>query len=299
MNKNKEMKPKVTAKEIHDYTPHESAWTEVCLSGNVVELKAMDRKQQNNLQHIKRINKHEYLDKRTGEVKQYHHGKQGQYHVRNMNRSLEKLRRLINTNFTGAINELHITLTYAGKMTDFDKASIDFKRFWEKLHYRHPDFEFIRIIEPHQSGSWHIHLLLKTAKYGNLKIDEKEIKTLWGNGFVKISKTIQYDNVGAYFSAHLKHCSSTAETTDKQQTKSERLLFYPPNKRFYGYSKGIDKPIVFHTTYQEALKLVDEKYLTYSSSMEIDLEYENDDEKVTINRIHRRQYNKKRKRKGE
>jgi len=33
--------------------------------------------------------------------------------------------------------------------------------------------------------------------------------------------------------------------------------------------------------------------------MEIDLEYENADEKVTINRIHRRQYNKKRTRKGE
>ncbi len=71
------------------------------------------------------------------------------------------------------------------------------------------------------------------------------------------------------------------------------MLFYPPNKRFYGYSKGIAKPIIFCTTYQEALKLVDEKYLTYSSSMEIDLEYENADEKVTINRIHRRQYNKK------
>ena len=133
--------------------------------------------------------------------------------------------------------------------------------------------------------------MLKTIKYGNLRIEQKEIETLWEHGIVKIKKTTGYDNVGAYFSVQLKHHAPIA--------KSERLLFYPPNKQFYGYSKGIAKPIIFCTTYQEALKLVDEKYLIYSSSMEIDLEYENAGEKVTVNRIHRRQYNKKRTRKGE
>lgn len=292
---------KVTTKEIYDYTPHENAWTEVCLSGNVMELKVLERKPCNNLQHTKRISKHEYYDKRTGEVKQYRHGEPNQNHSRNMNRSFERLRRLINTNFTGAINELHITLTYAEMMNDFDRASKDFKRFWEKLFYHFRDLclNYIRIFEPHQSGSWHIHLLLKSAKYCYLQIEQKEIETLWQHGMIKIKKTTGYDNVGAYFSVHLKHNAHDAEPTDKQHTKSERLLFYPPNKRFYGYSKGIDKPIIFCTTYQEALKLADEKYLTFSSSIEIDLEYENDDEKVTINRIHRRQYNSKRTRKGE
>lgn len=299
MNKDKENKPKVTAKEIYNYSPHENAWTEVCFSGNVVELKVLERKAHNNLSHIKKLNKHEYYDTKTGEVKQYRHEKREKNPVRNMNRSFEKLRQLINTNFTGAINELHITLTYSEKMNDFDKASKDFKRFWEKLHYYYPDVEFIRIIEPHQSDSWHIHLLLKTIKYGNLRIEQKEIETLWEHGIVKIKKTTGYDNVGAYFSVQLKHHAPIAETIDKQHAKSERLLFYPPNKQFYGYSKGIAKPIIFCTTYQEALKLVDEKYLIYSSSMEIDLEYENADEKVTVNRIHRRQYNKKRTRKGE
>ena len=261
MNKDKENKPKVTAKEIYNYSPHENAWTEVCFSGNVVELKVLERKAHNNLSHIKKLNKHEYYDTKTGEVKQYRHEKREKNPVRNMNRSFEKLRQLINTNFTGAINELHITLTYSEKMNDFDKASKDFKRFWEKLHYYYPDVEFIRIIEPHQSGSWHIHLLLKTIKYGNLRIEQKEIETLWEHGIVKIKKTTGYDNVGAYFSVQLKHHAPIAETIDKQHAKSERLLFYPPNKQFYGYSKGIAKPIIFCTTYQEALKLVDENYI--------------------------------------
>mgnify|MGYP000770959696 FL=1 len=111
MNKDKENKPKVTAKEIYNYSPHENAWTEVCFSGNVVELKVLERKAHNNLSHIKKLNKHEYYDTKTGEVKQYRHEKREKNPVRNMNRSFEKLRQLINTNFTGAINELHITLT--------------------------------------------------------------------------------------------------------------------------------------------------------------------------------------------
>ena len=136
-------------------------------------------KSYNNLHYIKRINQNEYYDTRTGEVKEYQHKKQT-HSRRNMNRSFERLRQLINANFTADINERHITLTYAEKMTDFDKASKDFKRFWEKLHYHYTNLEFIRIIEPQHTGSWHIHVLLKTKKYGNLSISFEEIETLWG-----------------------------------------------------------------------------------------------------------------------
>ena len=66
-------------------------------------------------------------------------------------------------------------------MTDFDKASKDFKRFWEKLHYHYPDLEFIRIIEPQHTGSWHIHALLKSNNYENLSISHEQIEKLWGH----------------------------------------------------------------------------------------------------------------------
>lgn len=198
MNKNFE----VTAKAINNFTPDENAITHVCISGNVTELRTMDRSY-NNLRHIKRINQNEYCDIRTGEVKEYQHREQNR--SRNMNRSFERLRQLINANFIGEINERHITLTYAEKMIDFDKASMDFKRFWEKLHYHYPDLEFIRIIEPQHTGSWHIHALLKTKKYGNLSIPHEQIETLWGHGFVRKTTTLGCDNVGAYFTALLKN----------------------------------------------------------------------------------------------
>ncbi|MBQ9078953.1 MAG: hypothetical protein IJY29_05215 [Ruminococcus sp.] len=292
MNKNF----KVTAKAIDNFTPDDNAITHVCISGNVTELRAMDRSY-NNLRHIKRINQNEYYDIRTGEVKEYQHKEQNR--SRNMNRSFERLRQLINTNFTGEINERHITLTYAEIMTDFDKASMDFKRFWEKLHYHYPDLEFIRIIEPQQTGSWHIHALLKSKKYSNLSIPLEQLETLWGHGFVRKTTTLGCDNVGAYFTALLKNLDvfedDTKDVTDKQYiVKNARLRFYPPNKRFYGYSKGIVQPTRFKTTYKEALKYVNEKNLAYSSASEIILTYENPEENVTVNRIARYQFNKKR-----
>lgn len=293
MNKNF----KVTAKAINNFTPDDNAITHVCISGNVTELRAMDRSY-NNLCHIKRINQNEYYDTRTGEVKEYQHREQNR--TRNMNRSFERLRQLINTNFTGEINERHITLTYAEKMTDFDKASMDFKRFWEKLHYYYPDLEFIRIIEPQQTGSWHIHALLKSKKYGNLSIPLEQLETLWGHGFVRKTTTLGCDNVGAYFTAFLKNSTLEFECEENETSKkASRLSFYPPNKRLYGKSKGIIKPITFNTTFGEALKLVDEKQLVFSKTNEINIVYENKNEQFTINRISRYQFNKKKNIKGE
>lgn len=287
---------KVTTKVIDNFNPADNALTHVCISGNVIELRVMERSY-NNLRHIQRINKNEYCDKRTGDVKQYQH--RGQNRKRNMNRSFEKLRQLINTNFTGQINERHITLTYAEKMTDFDKASMDFKRFWEKLHYHYPDLEFIRIIEPQHTGSWHIHALLKSKKHENLSIPHEQIEKFWGHGFVRKTTTLGCDNVGAYFTALLKNLDvfedDTKEVNDKQYiVKNARLHFYPPNKRFYGYSKGIIQPTRFKTNYKDALRFVDEKNMTYSNATEIILIYDNPEENVTVNRIARYQFNKKR-----
>ena len=111
MNKDKENKPKVTAKEIYNYSPHENAWTEVCFSGNVVELKVLERKAHNNLSHIKKLNKHEYYDTKTGEVKQYRHEKREKNPVRNMNRSFEKLRKHQRTSNDSGKNFTIIILT--------------------------------------------------------------------------------------------------------------------------------------------------------------------------------------------
>lgn len=299
------MKTKITVetKAITNYTPDDNALTDVCITNHIVEMRTMD-KPHSNLQHFKRISKDEYVDKRTGEVKQYSHTESEQNRTRNLNRSFEKLRQLINANFTCAINELHVILTYASPMNDFDKAAKDFKRFWEKLHYHYPDLEFIRVIEPQHTGTWHIHVLLKSQDYHYLMIPYEELKEFWNHGNVKIVKMKDNDNIGAYFTAFHKNINafendSSINTDRKCIVKGARLQFYPTNKRFYSYSKGILKPTSFRTTYDSALKLVDKANLVFSSTTEIILKNIETQEEFSVNTISRLQFNAKRNKKKE
>lgn len=294
---------KVTTKIVAKHQPDENALTDVCITNQITELRVMENTH-NVLKHFMRISKDEYCDKRTGEVKQYNHSKTKQNHERNLNRTFEKLRQLINANFTGEINELHVTLTYAEKMEDFEAVSKDFKRFWDKLHSHYPELEYIRVIEPQHTGTWHIHLLLKSTNYQYLTISHDELVKLWGLGYVYVNKIKNNDNIGAYFTALHKNVNafendSVGEIDKQCIVKGARFQFYPPNKRFYGNSKGIVRPTTFKTTYKEALQLVDEKDLVFSSSTEIVLENTETQENLTVNTISRLQYNAKRNKKGE
>ena len=80
-----------------------------------------------------------------------------------MNRSFEKLRRLINENFVCNPNEAHLTLTYRGLMKDRDQVSEDFKKFWKRLKYQYPALEYIAVYELTGRYSWHVHVLVKNT----------------------------------------------------------------------------------------------------------------------------------------
>lgn len=293
----------VTAKNIKNYKPPDNTVTDVSISKHIVEMRVMQRRCCN-LRTFKRLNKEEYVDLRTGEVKQYRHQQNKKNPIRNLNHAFDRLRQLINANFTGEINELHVTLTYAEKMKDFDTVSNDFKKFWIKLRYHYPDLEFIRIIEPQYTGTWHIHVLLKSQQYMYLTIDKQELESLWNHGFVWVGKITDNDNIGAYFTALHKNIN-TFEDDSKERSgrrcivKNARLQFYPPNKRFYSYSKGISKPKIFRTTYGNAMKLVKMENLTYSSAKEICVTDLETNREMTVNQIGRFQFNAKRNRKDD
>lgn len=286
------LESRVTVKDSSSFIPDDDAITDVCLSGNVTELHIVEKRFQN-LRCIKRINQNEYCDTRTGEVREYR--QQAGTCQRNMNHSFEQLRQLINANFIGKINERHVILTYSKQELDFNQVSKDFKKFWKRLIYHYADLEFIRVMEPHQNGAWHIHILIKRKQYRKLVLPVSQIEKLWGHGFVFIKAMKDCDNLGAYFTALVKRVDTADDTknqTDGDSTgKSERLHFYPPHKRFYGYSRGIIQPVRFTTTYKKAMKYVEKKELVYASAKEVCLEYEDTKEKVAVNRIYRKHYN--------
>ena len=296
-------KKKIKTRSTQDYVPLPDAPTEVCITNHIMELRVME-KQSHVLRRFHRLKGNLYLDTETGEVKEYQQKTKYSNNVRQLNRMFEELRQLVNANFTGEINELHVTLTYAENMVDFDQASKDFKRFWTKMHYRYQDLEYIRILEPQHTGSWHIHVLLKTNQYQYLMISKQVLECLWGNGYVWVNKIRNNDNIGAYFTAHHKDINAFEKggeerTCKKCIVKGARLQFYPPNKRIYSYSKGIMKPTKIKTTFSEAMQFVDMKDLVFSSSTEIVAVDTETWRESVVNQIARYQFNTKRNRKDE
>ncbi|MBQ6180126.1 MAG: hypothetical protein IJK31_00375 [Ruminococcus sp.] len=294
-------KRKVTTRIVTNYTPSDDAVTEIVYSGNVTELKTID-KISTQINRYKHISKTEYFDTKTGEVLEYQNNANPNK-KRNLNKTFEKLRHLINNNFQSNINELHVVLTYSEKMEDFDKASNDFKKFWNKLNYMYPDLDYIRIIEPQHTGTWHIHVLIKSAKKGYLFIPKDELEKSWGNGYAWVDKIKDNDNIGAYFWAQLKNIDVFEKESEKPNdtkciVKGARLHFYPKGKRFYSYSKGIKKPLHIRTTYDEAKKMVNFDDCVFKTAMEIILTVEETDEQIHANTILRVQLNSKRKKKS-
>ncbi len=207
-------------------------------------------------QTIKKLNKQEYLDLQTGEIKEFNLDNTGKEQA-NLKRTFNNLRGLIRTNFSeNATNQLFITLTYRKNMKDSKQLYEDFKLFYKNLQYRYKDkfkFEYIAIAEPQERGAWHMHVLLKTQNDADiLFIDNKALQLIWGHGYTDTQK-LKSDDVGTYFVAYFTDLideskkpleEMSSEEKSKARVKGGRLHFYPKGFKFYRTSRGIVKPTI-------------------------------------------------------
>lgn len=218
------------------------------LGNGIVELitSANREKPNKSISIFKRLDKDTYINVETGEIKAYKHQEKRIDSLQELQKTFHELRRRINYNFVGNEAEKFITLTYAKKMTDRDKLYKDFKNFWLKLKYRFPHLEYIAVIEPQHTGSWHLHLLVKNNNNEKLFIEKELLDKLWGHGFTDIEPITSVDNLGAYFVArftddNLLENDDNVETKEKAVVKGARLKFYPAGFKLYRCSKGIKK----------------------------------------------------------
>ena len=273
--------------------------------GHISEIQRMER--QNQQQTIRKISKDEYIVLETGEIKEFNHIENRSQSMNSLRQTFKKLRYLINNNFVGAKNELHMTLTYAENMTDTERLYADFKRFMMRLKrkYKGQSIDYLNVIEPQERGAWHCHLLLRFNDVGSVFLENKKIAEMWEQGFVTIRSLAEVDNIGAYLSAYLSDIELTDETetlayTDgteivektvegqkKKFIKGGRLHMYPPSMKLYRKSRGIVPPTRKKMTYEDAKKAVGSAQPHYSKTYDI----LTDDFKNTI---HFEQYNSKR-----
>lgn len=299
---------------IEDIRPTPDTFVTVKQCGNIIEVRYMRSTPVGC--PIEKLNNECYVDKRTGEIKNFQHKESRINDKASVAQSLTGLRDLINCNLTNPNNALWITLTYAENMTNTVQLYEDYRRFWQRFCYYlkkqgYPKAEYIISAEPQARGAWHLHCLFIWDKKAPF-IPNNDIAQIWGKGFTKTQSLKEIDNVGLYLTCYLGDMELTealsagitkgkdiheVEITDEQgkrQTKAvikgARLAMYPANFKMYRTSRNIKRPIVFKTTEEKAQEIVGNAPQTYEKTISI-----TDEMGEVKNIINYRQYNKAKK----
>lgn len=134
-------------------------------------------------------------------------------------RARAKVRRTVNSN--PYLNKF-FTLTFSKNITDLQFAWYEFEKFTKRLKTRYKKFQYVVVVEFQKRGAVHYHLLCNLPY-----ISANELATIWGNGFVKINRIDNVDNVGAYITKYM-----TKDSID------ERLI----GRKCYAMSRGLNNP---------------------------------------------------------
>lgn len=291
----------MSIKRLHNYKIKLHQLVDYTEMGNVTRIRYMLHR--NNSCNIKRLNADNYIYLPTGEVKEFQHISDRSQCLKSVERSLRCLRELLNTNVVDVKKCRWITLTYAENMTDSKRLYSDYVLFWKRFKYwcnknGYGKPEYIIACEPQSRGAWHIHAVFifeQKAPY----IENSVLRTLWGQGFVKIKKLDDVDNVGAYLTAYLGDMSldeykedkpksiwvgdvkeieveQNGEKIKKKYLKGARLFMYPPKFNLFRYSRGICKPVTEVMTYKKAKEKASAATLTFSNAVQFSSgEFEN------------------------
>ena len=156
-----------------------------------------------------------------------------------LQRAKKNLRRLINANvgqYGKEFTAKFLTLTFKDNVKDLDKANYEFKKFIQRLNYycfgvKKNNLKYTCVVEFQKRGAIHYHVIIYNMPY----LKANDIANVWGNGFIKINKIDNVDNVGAYVSEYL----GQAEKGQGHDIEDDRLQ----GKKSYFSSRGLFKPI--------------------------------------------------------
>lgn len=240
--------------------------------GHIIEIMSRDHQGHGTPTTIK-ISNDEYIDTRSGEIKQFNHQTSRADNLQSVSRSLALGRDMLNANIDDVSNCRWLTLTYADNMTDPKKLYHDFRNFNKRCRERFGHYEYITAAEPQGRGAWHLHCVLIFPTKAPYMANDV-VADLWKQGFVTVKRLDDVDNVGAYLTAYLGDMELTeareqgitrgeiktveyeedGELKSKRYIKGARLVMYPPKFNIFRYSRGCKKPVVSYTDYTSAKK---------------------------------------------
>ena len=147
-------------------------------------------------------------------------------------RARRDLRRIINANmgqWGDDVTSKFVTLTFKDNVKDLTMANYEFRQFIKRLNYqvygkKCSNLKYTAVPEFQKRGAVHYHVIFYNLPFTKAGF----IEEVWGNGFIKINKIDDVDNVGAYVCKYL-----TKDNSD------DRLR----GRRSYFNSRGLKKPI--------------------------------------------------------
>lgn len=194
-----------------------------------------------------------------------------------LRRARQDVRRTVNANvwaYGEHFPPKFLTLTFGDNVTDLDQANYEFKKFIQRMNYlvfgtKSGNLRYTAVPEFQERGAVHYHVIFYNLPYTKADV----IAKVWGNGFIKINKIDDVDNIGAYVCKYMV-----------KDLEDERLR----GRKCYFNSRGLFKPVVIEDEKKtETIKqsLPDEYVTVYK-------QYENE----YLGKIIYRQYNLKRSR---
>lgn len=260
----------------------------------IVEVESMQKKPFS-LNRFVKISKTEYVDKETGEVKNYKKTENRQQNPSELRKSFKALRRLVNTYFRGDNNEKHITLTYGKLQTDYKQVNKDFRQWWRIIKKHFPSLEYICVTEYQGNGSIHLHILVKDIINEDLPLEQALLNETWTKGFSKVADIESNSNLGAYFSARFTDLDINEDIQNENKSKlilkGARLKYYKTGQRIFTTSRGIVRNKGHTVTQEELEEITRGAKLVYADSKIIS-KVDSKGKEYIVNKITYQQFNK-------
>lgn len=235
----------IYTKKLEGRIPEKDSVATVTIMNNRIVVKVIERRI-SRIGDIKKVSKYKSVNSRTGEVYEYTPNSQDNNVRKHMNKAFRRLEELIDNNFGGGDNELHIVLTDGTEGMDINTFNKEFGKFRKKLKYHYPDTDCIAIREMTRKRKWHMHVLVKADASRKLIISNSEVQRWWRFGWTKTLRIKENDNLAGYFTVFRKEVKDCQEPvfpiSSKMAYKREMLKYFPSGKKLYTTTAGIIEP---------------------------------------------------------
>lgn len=218
----------------------------------------------NNLKQLRPIKGKKFVNIKTGNIKAYTQSDKFKS-KKSLIRTLEgRVKDLLENNFEGGNSEKFLTLTFDDIAVNFNDLTKLMNNFWRRLK-RYCNKKGLSLIclyvkEVHQSGNWHIHVLLKEINNKTLFINIDDLKKIWKNGGVFINPVssekdksdIEINIEKEILEGYAGKTHSFNKLVDYMCKLHSKENVIPSRGRVYGTKGNLQLPKSTHKLYREA-----------------------------------------------